>query len=184
MLAWRKKSQHGFTLIELMIAIALLGIVAALGLPSYNVWIQNTMIRNAAESIQNGLQKARMEAVKRNTSIYFELGANSAWKVGCVTPTADCPDPIEKRAAKEGSSTNISVPAVPAGATTVVFNSLGLVLTIPFAATAPFNQLDITNLTLSAADRRNLRILVGPNGNVRMCDPSPSLPASDPRKCK
>ncbi|MEQ1600241.1 MAG: GspH/FimT family pseudopilin [Methylophilaceae bacterium] len=183
MLVSAKKIQFGFSLIELMIAVSLLGILTALAMPSYRNWIQNTMIRNAAESIQNGLQKARMEAVKHNANVQFVLGANSAWSVGCVTVTADCPDPIEQRAAKEGSSTNISATATPAGATTIIFTNLGTVSPSPPAATVPFTQLDIDNSTLSAADSRNLRITLSTNGSVRMCDPDSSLSADDPRKC-
>lgn len=176
-------TQKGFTLVELMIALALLGIVAALGLPNYRIWIENTRIRNAAESIQTGLQKARFEALKRNLPVQFVLGANSAWTIGCVTVTADCPDPIEQRTSKEGSSTSISVTAVPAASTTVVFTNLGTVLQSPPALAAPFTRVDIDSATLSATDSRDLRVMMGPGGIGRMCDPYSGLSASDPRKC-
>ena len=65
--------QHGFTLVEVMVAIVILGILFGIALPTYRVWIQNVQIRNAAESIQNGLQLARTEAVKRNTNVAFVL---------------------------------------------------------------------------------------------------------------
>lgn len=175
--------QKGFTLIELMIAIALLGIVTALGMPSYRTWIENTRIRNAAESIQTGLQKARFEALKRNVPVQFVLGANSAWTIGCVTVTANCPDPIEQRTSKEGSSASISIAAVPAAATTVVFTNLGTVMQSPPALTAPFTQVDIDSTTLSATDSRDLRVMLGAGGIGRMCDPYPGLSTSDPRKC-
>jgi len=173
----------GFTLVELMIAVALLGILAALGMPSYQIWIENTRIRNAAESIQTGLQKARFEAIKRNVPVQFVLGANSAWTIGCVTVTAECPDPIEQRASRDGSSTNISVTATPAATTTVVFTNLGTVLQSPPALSAPFVRLDIDSSALSSTESRDLRVTIGAGGVGRMCDPDAGLSVSDPRKC-
>lgn len=170
---------RGFSLIEMMIAIVILAIVTSLALPSYRAWIQNTRTRTAAESIQNGLQVARAEAVKRNASVQFAMGVNSAWTVGCVTVTADCPAVIQSRAASEGSSADINVVVTPAGNTAVVFNSFGTVS----AAPAPFTQIDVSSAVLSVADSRNLRVTLGMGGNARMCDPATSLSASDPRKC-
>jgi len=176
--------QNGFTLIELMIAVSILGILAALAMPSYRVWIENTRIRNAAESIQTGLQKARVEALKRNSDVRFVLGANSAWSIGCVVVNARCPDPIETRGAKEGSSASVSITATPAAATTSVFTNLGRVRSVAEgAATAPFTRLDIDSTSLSAADSRELRILIDAGGAGRQCDPYAGLSASDPRKC-
>lgn len=180
----RATIQNGFSLIELMIAVSILGILAALAMPSYRIWIENTRIRTAAESIQTGLQKARVEALKRNADVQFVLGANSAWSIGCVTVTASCPDPIETRVAKEGSSASISITATPAAATAAVFTSLGGVRSVAEgAATAPFTRLDIDNASLSAADSRELRILIDAGGAGRQCDPYTGLSASDPRKC-
>lgn len=178
-------SQNGFTLIELMITVVIIGILTALGLPNYQIWIENTRIRNAADSIQAGLQTARVEAIRRNSDVRFVLGVNSAWTIGCINVTAACPDPIETRAANDGSSVNITVIATPAGATTVVFTNLGQVRQLvdnPPAATAPFTQLAIDSSKLAASDSRDLQIRLS-GGAVRMCDPYSGLSASDPRKC-
>lgn len=174
-----RHTQRGFTLIELMIAITILGIVLALALPSYKAFIQNTRLRNAAESIQNGLQVARSEAVKHNAQVRFSLGAGSSWTVGCVVPTADCPASIQQRATEEGSSAAIIVTPTPAAKTEVVFNSFGAV--VPTAATFTQVDVDVDTAVLSAADSRELRITIGTGGNSRMCDPNLSSP--DPRAC-
>ena len=175
--------QAGLTLIELMVVVSVLGILTALAMPNYRIWIENTRIRNAAESIQTGLQKARLEAIKHNAPVRFVLGANSAWTVGCVTPVLDinndgvddCPATIESRAASEGSSANISVTVTPNGATTSIFNNLGTVAT-------PV-RFDVDSATLTAAASRDLRINIGVGGISRMCDPYSGLAAADPRRC-
>lgn len=179
--------QRGFSLVELMVAVALIGILSVLGVSSYQNWIQNTRIHNAAESIQSGLQKARAEAVKRNNPVRFVLGLNSAWTVGCnpVVPDNDgdgfddCPATIESRQASEGSSADITAVAVPAGNNIVEFNNLGGVNVVP----APFTQVNIDSTALSAADSRDLQVRLGAGGSTRMCDPDTNLSTSDPRRC-
>ena len=68
----------GFTLIEMLIVIAIFSITLTFGVSSYRTWVQNSQIRNAAESIQNGIQRARGEAVKCNANVAFALGAASS----------------------------------------------------------------------------------------------------------
>lgn len=171
-------AQCGFSLIELMIVVSVLAVLATLAMPNYRIWIENTRIRNAADSIQTGLQKARVEALKRNANVQFVLGANSAWTIGCVAVSVACPAIIESRIAKEGSSATVSVVATPAAAATIVFDSLGRASSLAGAA-----QLDIDNSGLAAADSRDLRILIDMGGSGRLCDPYSGLSASDPRKC-
>lgn len=175
--------ESGFTLIEMMIVMAVIGILAAFSLPSYREWMENTRIRTMTESVQTGLQKARVEAIKRNATVQFVLGANASWTIGCLPAdvSAECPAEIEKKEVAEGASSTINLVATPAGATTIEFSSLGTVRPNPPAVEVPFTQLNITSS--SAGDKRPLRIILGVGGVARACDPYPGLSATDPRKC-
>lgn len=174
--------EHGFTLIELMIGIAIMAIVLALAMPGYKAWIQNTRIRNTAESIQNGLQVARSEAVRRNAAVRFVLGAGSDWTVGCVAASANCPALIQSHPTGEGSSAAIIV--TPSDSATIVFNNFGAMTSpTPGVGTFTLIDIDVDPAVLPAAESRELRVTVDVGGNTRMCDPNPALAASDPRKC-
>ena len=59
------------TIIELMIVVAVISILAVMVLPEFKQTIANSQIRGAAESIQNGLQIAKLEAIRRNTNVVF-----------------------------------------------------------------------------------------------------------------
>lgn len=202
------RRMKGFTIIELVITIAVFAILIALGLPSFSDWIHNSQIRNAAESILDGLQNARALAVKRNGYVQFLLtdpaGANpTGWQVIAINPplgganpacqaetvdplTGNVVDPVlMNRAAQEGSS-SATLTISPAGLTAVPFGPLGWV-TIdcggPIAAVDPNSSVtfDVGSSTLDVAAARPLRILVRPNGGIRLCDPQ--LAAGDPRAC-
>jgi type IV fimbrial biogenesis protein FimT len=60
-------------LVELLVAMAILAFLLAIAIPAFGKWTQNMQIRNVAESIQNGLQQARAEALRRNTTVRFQL---------------------------------------------------------------------------------------------------------------
>ncbi len=168
--------QKGVSLIELMIGLVILGILLMVGLPSYSAWIQNTQIRTAAESILNGMQLARAEAVRRNANVQLVFGAASSWTVS-VPGGAQ----IQTRTSDEGSK-NVTVAMTPAGATTVTFNALGKVVANADAS-ASITQVavDVPVAILSAAESRDLRIVVSAGGNIRMCDPNVAAP--DSRSC-
>jgi type IV fimbrial biogenesis protein FimT len=184
-----KRTSHsaGFSLIELMIVVSIIIITSSIAVPSFKAWIQNTQIRTAAESIHSGLQKARTEALKRNTNIFFRLGANSAWTVGCVTVVTtdadgdgiqDCPAIIDQRSSGEGSSSNITIIKDPPTATDVVFTNLGI------KSSTAANQLtsvavDMSTSIMAASDSRELNVTISSGGEARTCDPN----ATDARHC-
>ena len=68
-----RTNRYGFSLIELMVALAVLGLLLALAMPMFGTMIQNSRIRTSAEAIQNGLQLARAEAVRRNQQVRFQM---------------------------------------------------------------------------------------------------------------
>lgn len=169
-------AQGGVTLIELMIAIIIVSILLTIALPNFSAWIQNTQIRTATESIQNGLQLARAEAVRRNEPVSFILGAGSGWTVSTVAVPGT---PIQSRASSEGS-VNVTVVVSPGGATTATFSALGR-LTNPAAAPTQID-LDVPTSILPASQSKELRINITSGGQIRSCDPNITA-NDDPRKC-
>ena len=63
------RSQAGLTLIELLLSLVLMAILAALAVPSFHHFAQQTRVRGAGSLVYGHLQQARSEAIKRNISI-------------------------------------------------------------------------------------------------------------------
>jgi len=201
--------QNGFTLIELMISLAVLGVLISLGAPGFVEWLQNQQIRGVAEATLNGLQVARGEAVRSNTPVRFQLvsdltsacvlaSVSVSWVVSLRDPTNKCdtkadpadpanPQIVQSRTSAEGSpnarATSVFVPSPPGppaqAASTVTFAALGNVVANA-DATPSINKIDVTNINVTGATRP-LRIIVNPGGSMRMCDPALALP--EPRGC-
>lgn len=164
---------RGVSLIELMIGLAILAILLMGGLPSFAAWIQNTQIRTAAESFQNGLQLARAEAVRRNANVQFVMGAASDWTVSLVSDPAN---PLEARPA-EGSA-NTAVTLTPAAATKVTFGGLGRIVANDDGSAA---LTEIKADSATTAGSRTMCVTLSATGAIRMCDPQRA--AGDPQAC-
>jgi type IV fimbrial biogenesis protein FimT len=140
-------------------------------------YLQNTQIRNAAESISNGLRLAQTHAIKRNSNVEFILTAASGWRIEDTLL-----DPEDRKLEEHFwvvGAKNATVTSVPADATTVTFNGLGRVVAVNADGTPPFSTVDVTNEL--APHPRPLRVEIGIGSGIKMCDPA--LVTPDPKAC-
>ena len=66
-------SETGFTLIEMLIVVAITGIAGLIALPNYLVWQSRSELRQAVTEVQNQLLLARMAALSRNAPVTVAL---------------------------------------------------------------------------------------------------------------
>ncbi len=72
------KRIFGFTLLEVMIVIAIIGIIAAMAVPSYQDMIERNRLKQAVEGLKSDLQFARTEAIKRSQNVVVSRSPGNA----------------------------------------------------------------------------------------------------------
>lgn len=157
-----KKKQHnkkGFTLIELMITISVVTVLSILGAPALSEFMEKNKIKTAATSMNSGIQLARSEAIKRNSTVSFNL-TNSQWNV--TTPD----DELVAMAQSEVASTIIQ-DTLPTGASSLTFDNVGM-LTIGPDGLANISRIILT----SQKTDYTLWIMLTNSGGSRICDPN------------
>jgi type IV fimbrial biogenesis protein FimT len=192
----RRPPARGFTLIELVVAIALIGILLAAGLPSFTAWIRNAQVRTVTDGLQNGIRLAQSEALRRNRTVVFSLtnaqpalnatavanGMN--WSVQTATTQfgVTTPDFVQG-----GALADVASGVTITGPIAICFNANGRLSAVAAANTGVSGACDVASRTYDVAvpnGDRPLRVTVGLAGQVRLCDPKrPAQSDTTPDGC-
>jgi type IV fimbrial biogenesis protein FimT len=197
----------GFTLVELMITLVILGILMSIGTQFYREWSIRTNIRVTTESLVSGIVSARNFALQRNERTLFSMTSNVAancaldntsgsWVISLDAPEGQCnatpsdiaaPRILQLRSGRESRGDVVinARNAANAAANQITFTGLGRVQAMGTNPIATINVSYAANAGTCQADGGNircLRILIGPGGEARVCDPAVAA-ANDPRAC-
>jgi|APFre7841882724_1041349.scaffolds.fasta_scaffold120061_2 type IV fimbrial biogenesis protein FimT len=204
MLTVRSRPQGGFTLIEMMVGLALLAFILMLGLPSFGTFLQNQKLRDAGAVTLAAVQFARGEAIRLNSNVQFVMsddvpnlgnfaamlpsttGRNFLVRGNVYDPATgqDNLTLLTMKSGVEGSgTTQESTAGVALSATT------GLVTFTPLGGTtnAADEVIEISNPSggtckASGGTMRCMNVVVLRSGQVRMCDPAVTT-SGDTRRC-
>lgn len=199
-----RSSQRGVSMIEVAITMALAAVLLFAVAPEVTAMMANSRIRSSAESLQQGLQSARNEALKRNQVVTLWLttpnasntldnscalsASARAWVVSvndpagkCATASSATADPmLVEKSVGGATATSVVVAALQSdnatAATSVAFDGFGRVT----AGTA-IARIDLDHAS-AGNNFRPLRIVIANGGSVRLCEPRVS-DANDPRRC-
>ncbi|MCL2309596.1 MAG: prepilin-type N-terminal cleavage/methylation domain-containing protein [Proteobacteria bacterium] len=200
---------RGFSLIELMIVVALVAFFLLMAAPSFRLYLENSKVRNVAESIEKGMQIAKFNAIKTNHLTEFVLtqagGVNNGWIVREQVPSAIPANPatvtqvetfVWGAGGKNWVTVNTTaVDAQSGGANAVTFDGMGQLQatntawTGPVALANPIAQVSVTSSS-GMTGTFPLRVQVGLSNvanptnstSTRVCRPDLLL-TTDSRGC-
>lgn len=75
---------YGFTVIELIVILAIVALLAAVAILSIPEWRANMNLKTTARDVVSHFQYARLEAAKRNSSILLQVVAGGSGTGGCT----------------------------------------------------------------------------------------------------
>ncbi len=184
------RPRRGFTLIELMVVVALALILITLAAPSVKELLAMQRLQSVHTTLVTDLQYARAEAVRRNTTVSFEVvntsdmscyvayintGAFSGGDCDCRrTPGSACTGSFaELRTVQVPKATSVSLAASSSAAAKIFFFPKPQ---IPTGAAEPsYTNPGDWRVDVSVTGRGVLRAAVNSSGFVTACSPSGSV---------
>ncbi len=115
----RKDDRSGYTLLEIIIVVVVAGLIAMLGLPQFGETVRRLEMDGAAQQLASDLRRARIDAMRRNASVYVAKKDSATYEIQYVGDRKLPSDVVF-----DGSSPD-----------TVRFASFGLTLTGPVTYT-------------------------------------------------
>lgn len=85
----KTNSRRGFTLIELMVTIAILAIIASLVAPALGTFVSRSAMRGVSADFTLAMQRARSEAINRNMCVTMCMSSNASLSPPKCTTSGD-----------------------------------------------------------------------------------------------
>lgn len=173
------QDQTGFTLLELMLTLTVLGVLIALAAPSMQEMLARNRLKSAAQALTEDLQWTRGEAIRRNADLYVTFNL-ATWCYG-VSVTKGCDCRLSNPTAANACALPSNGEPILKTVTGVDFPGIAMSTTFsgqpPEATFTPRRAIATGgSITFLSAQGAELRVILSLLGRVRFCSPAQSVP--------
>lgn len=161
----------GFTLIELMVTLAVAAVLLGVGVPGFRQLIQGERIGTAANELFAAIRLTRSEAIQRGTRVdLVPAGGSSDWRRGWVVFIDEndnqLPDAGDRIVFRHGPlSSGIAIKSSLKGQY-IAYNGTGRTRTNASSQAPQFGSLRLS------LDQQARKIVINFLGRVRVCNPA------------
>jgi type IV fimbrial biogenesis protein FimT len=173
------RTVRGFTIIEMMVVVAIAGLLAVLAAPSFTALLDRQRVRGAVSNLNVDIQYARSEAVRKNAAVTVSFSPSTTpWCYGIVDGTATCdcttPGSCDLKAVSGDDFRNVAMTLTPA-VTWLGFTvdpRQGGVSDIGGGALPTTNAIGFSSSTTTAAQ---VQLQLNALGRIVQCSPGGTL---------
>lgn len=166
----RSRKASGFTLIELMVTLAILAILLMLATPSFTEWRRNTQLVTVTNTLVNALATTRSEALKRNQPVRLNfIVSNSVVSGWRVYEDSDLDNSFDADKDEELHESGVVVPDF-------ITVSAGNITTFTYDGSGFLRGVNNTTIRVQYMNGETVKaarhIIVSRAGRVRTCRPT------------
>ncbi|MGJ3700374.1 GspH/FimT family pseudopilin [Variovorax sp. AFSI2.2] len=161
-----RRPRSGFTLVELMVVIAIAAILGSLGVPAFRDLLLNQRLAAASSGFVAALNLARTEAIQRSQRVHVVALTANDWSSGwAVRAGTDAAPQIVRNFEKLPAGVGIDAGLGDGFVQGLDYDSNG------FSRRAGGSGFGAGCLTLKAESGRRASIVVSASGRARVCNP-------------
>lgn len=170
----------GFTLIELMVTIAIAAVLLMIGVPSFVAFQRNSELTSAANSFVAALGAARGEAMKRGLQAVIAPRANNDWATGWIVfVDADYDQQfngsdilIQQQAALPSYFSATGQGTAQGSPAYIMFNASGYTQTSGSVFQSATLKIERNDISGTAKTQQTRIVVIAKTGRARACQPA------------
>ncbi|MDP3877248.1 MAG: prepilin-type N-terminal cleavage/methylation domain-containing protein [Methylobacter sp.] len=181
-----RQKNTGFTLLEVMIVVAIIGILAAIAVPSYQDMLERNRLKQAVEALKSDMQWMRTETIKQSCNLQASFTTGATWSYQIFIPLGTCVAQHVSNGCAAAATSNCNIRT----ADSTQFSGITMTTAAFFGFSTTGTGFDFRRGEARSNGRIELssanyiaKVVIAPVGRVRICNIAGSNGLSGYQNC-